>query len=333
MNSKSKPGIRCDYDVFEQLETGIFLLTFSLRRLTDFKFCFSLHVVVKNRTRLKLIPWRFACADNRLDATECISQLETTDESQLDSVSLTAKRTLLPSLKAVSDGSPCPPDLQRFIKSLRNIPLDEAPGEGYHRRTHLALKRAPHSKHWVLASTRFKQNLDRCRKFCRHSSKGTAVFKFEWRRHKRILQRRLKHWDRPRKMSTESFHRKVYSPFEAIQDDFGCLAKLVGDKSAKPPPAGESVKMQSEYLQSVLRQDSFFSVDLPAAADDVDAGVGADATTRQYFQCLNLHAPNSKPKSVPTIMTRTGFKPEADMVAIRTCPPPKNRKSSETLCV
>ena len=54
------------------------------------------------------------------------------------------------------------PCLAKEVRALKNVKLDEGPGEGYHRGTHLTKMRAASTKTaWLLAANRHKQNLQK----------------------------------------------------------------------------------------------------------------------------------------------------------------------------
>ena len=101
-------------------------------------------------------------------ARECALQLTETDDEFLDALSLSYKRELLDSLEIVAAGGDCPPDLAKEVEAMRMSPLDEGPGESFHRRTNLTKSRAAASKHpWLIAPTREKQNIDMGEAFLR----------------------------------------------------------------------------------------------------------------------------------------------------------------------
>ena len=82
------------------------------------------------------------------------------------------------------------PILAETIRKLQNSPLDENPGEEWHRRTNLTLQRAASTrKPWLLGSTREQQNLNRHKAFLATVNPlAKKVVRFEWSNFKRVLR-------------------------------------------------------------------------------------------------------------------------------------------------
>ena len=260
---------------------------------------------------LDLIPWLFAACVFAQIAEECTTQLLSVDPETLDTLSYYVLTTLFPCLELMRDGCPMPRQWSVFRARLCNCPLDESPGEGYHRRTHLTKLRAAATKSaMIVASTRFYQCLQICRKFVKYGKRGTATFKFEWRRYKRVLQPKRKNFWRPRRMSHKRFYKKLYNHFGGDDDQFACLAPLVGDaKKTARPDTGINEVLRSQYLQHSMQRDSFYSVDVPGSADAV-GDADAAPTVRSFFLCLGVITNQSRPKTVPTINDRLMVKPD-----------------------
>ena len=87
-------------------------------------------------------------------------------------------------------GGPVREYLAREISALRNTPLDEGPGEGWHRHSNQTVQRASAAKMpWVLGSVRTSQNLDTARKVIQdHGAVGAKVWRYEWLKYKRLLR-------------------------------------------------------------------------------------------------------------------------------------------------
>ena len=92
--------------------------------------------------------------------------------------------------------------LKEEVLAICNTPLDEGPGEGVHRATHNAQRRADASREpWLLASIRQQQCFKRIDSFLQENGDlGKTVFKFEWTRFKRVLQTQRRHPYRAAKM-------------------------------------------------------------------------------------------------------------------------------------
>ena len=96
--------------------------------------------------------------------------------------------------------------LDAEIKRLDNVPLEEGPGEGYHRSTNVEKVRASASRlPWVLANTREESNIARCLNFSRaHGPEGAKVVRFEFENFKRVLQPTLRRRFAPLNYGTRS---------------------------------------------------------------------------------------------------------------------------------
>ena len=136
------------------------------------------------------IPYLVVLACDPVVAKECARQLRTADFEKLDGLSKHFFRTLLPSLDLRGNGGEVDEILEKEISKLADTSIDESAGEEYHRRTHLTIMRAAASKNvWVLASTRFKQNLNLCKRFAFNLGvPGRRVFNYEWRNYTRLLR-------------------------------------------------------------------------------------------------------------------------------------------------
>ena len=111
---------------------------------------------------LALIPWRIADADSQDGAAACLEQLNATADDRLDPLSRRVKDTLRPDLQVVAEGGAPSEALMREITILRDTPLDEGSGEGYHRGTNLVQQRAPASTtQTIVQEVRLDMGLER----------------------------------------------------------------------------------------------------------------------------------------------------------------------------
>ena len=217
--------------------------------------CYSLRVTVSTggpkTVWADTVPWIVARADNAVDARTAIDQLRSLPK--LDLLSQRYRDTLLPSLQLVVDGGPVASDLSDEMSKLNNTPVEEGPGEGYHRATNCSLSRSRVSRHpWLMASTRFKQNLEIGLRFCRrHGEAGKAVFRFEWRRYKRLLRGSMSRRYRPLNIKPAMFYRRLYRlDAQAAVEDWSILTGDVAGDAGEPAVERSSVEvMQAEYTQ------------------------------------------------------------------------------------
>ena len=99
------------------------------------------------------------------------------------------------------------PLLRAEILRLENIPLDEGPGEEYHRHTNLAIQRASAARPaWILGTPRFLQGLAFCIDFVNKCPQlSHRVFRFEWLKFKRLLRATRKNRWSPVKLTDKQF--------------------------------------------------------------------------------------------------------------------------------
>jgi hypothetical protein len=186
---------------------------------------------------------------------------------------------------------------------LAKSPLDEGPGESYHRVTNLTQSTAPAAKEpWVMASTRHTQSLSISQDFIDSNGfLGAKVFRFEWQNFKRVLQlNRQKPW-RPVQLNDSRFFQKLYK-LDANADDDEWLKVCVtpGPRVPPPPPDNNDRKLQHEYLKTVIKVDCYYSVPLINTAMDGAGGV-EDVVEQNFFMVLEHTGGSAKPRVVPTL--------------------------------
>ena len=86
-----------------------------------------------------VIPCNFVHGDQPEGARECLRQLLSVPEDQLDSHSRYWLHNLLHDLENVAGGGEPSAAMLRLVRALKSIPLSEGPGEGYHRGTHMTI--------------------------------------------------------------------------------------------------------------------------------------------------------------------------------------------------
>ena len=266
-------------------------LVFAMRRVADevlLKFMF-----------LDITPWIVVRACIPEVAQQVVQQLEGADDDKLDTLSLEYKRTLLPSLRIRAGGGEVAEDLSRETTALDNSPLDEGQGEGYHRRTNLEKKRATsETTESILAQTRAKQSILTCKRWIARGPKGAAVFRFEWRRFKRVLRPDKRRSGQPIRCTTKRFFRRLYC-LDVPDVARGDWSQLMSSHRSDPLPKTSMQQCHEEYISTVLEPGSYYSV--PKRTTEVDeSGYEEERDVPQYFQVLSVYRPGSRPKLVPT---------------------------------
>ena len=149
-------------------------------------FSFSLRGVAVDLTlkthQYNKVPVLIVEADNPEIAKICVEQIKSVPEHRMGLQLREFKETCLHALEVRADGGEIMPVLEERIRWYKNIPLEEGPGEGFHRESNATIKRAAASRHiWVLGSVRHNQCLDRMKAYMRKDKKrGRAVIRYEW---------------------------------------------------------------------------------------------------------------------------------------------------------
>ena len=193
------------------------------------------------------------------------------------------------------------PVLENERLALCNIPLEEGPGEEYHRRTHLTLMRGSHSREpWILGSTRTAQNLDRCTSFVNKGPEAATAFRFEWLRYKRILRPFNNHQRfTPLKPRDKEFFSRLYR-LRPDEDDWGSL--VAAPKSEKRSDDSDGMDSSKyEWLRSAIVAGGHYSVPLDRTEVDED-GNEREINGACYFQILSTMSGSNRPKLMPTVV-------------------------------
>ena len=148
--------------------------------------------------------------------------------------------------------------------------------------------------------------MDRCRQWVtKRGKRGRDVFRFEWRKHKRVLQFRSKPRFQPCKLPHHRFYRKLYR-LDAPSDDWGVLrtgATSRGSSGGGPPGGGggdDRAQLEYEYLEAVLQAEKAYSCKIDVADPATREGTQEEI----FFQVIGSHTAQSKPKRVETHKTR-----------------------------
>ena len=243
---------------------------------------------------LTLIPWLFAKSDVPSVAQECLKQIDSKPLDQHESLTVFWATELRQDLEATARGEDASARQQLEILALRNCPIDESPGEGVHRGTHLVKQNGPASKlPHIKSSVRFKQNLARVRGFVKeHGKRGRAVIAFEWRRYKRLLQVKQSRLKRSVRMTDRAFFQRVYR-----MDDrpLGKFSKTVQASAPRAQPdATDSQRIQSEYIEEILKPKSHYS--LPVTKTNTDEnGAAVSEEEIVYFTVLEKRTRKARP--------------------------------------
>ena len=240
---------------------------------------------------LKLPPWRFSRADTQTGAEAFLSGVRSKPADQHDPLTRFLYDLHAHAIQEVANGGAATEELKAEVSAMNETPLDESAGEGYHRATHDAQKRASAAKTpYLTQAPRTKNNIRVLKRFLNMGEKGKAVVRFEWRNWKRVLQTRRRALYQNKRMKDRAVFERVYRMDEMAEVDWSSITKLVRGPGQGPPPAPlepETASVRAsdglhiEYLVSVMSASSWYSVDVPATGLDAE---GLSANTLQLSQ-------------------------------------------------
>ena len=266
---------------------------------------FAADLYEQNHAYLKIAPWSFAKADTPEGAMAFLVTATSKPLKMQDDLTkhfLTEHRA---DLQARAAGAECSASLSREVTKYNDTPLDESPGEGYHRSTNCVRVRARAAMSpFIKQSTRTKQNIKELKKWKGYGFLGKRVLRFEWRRWSRVLQvKRARAWKR-KHMKREAVFERVYRMDAMAEEKWGEICERVLAPGQGPPPpdvveswAKEDVDKNSlrvEYLQAVLLPGRWYMVIVPVSGLD-SAGRAWVVRARKYIHLLSLASGKSRP--------------------------------------
>jgi len=139
---------------------------------------------------LDCLPYLFVFAATQAGAQEILDHLEQTEPERRGPCTRCWAEHFLGDIKAVAAGEEPSARLRAEVKRLENIPMDEGPGESYHRGTNWAKTRASGAtREYIICVQRRDQNLARALRWLdTHGRRGTSVVNYEWFNFKRIVK-------------------------------------------------------------------------------------------------------------------------------------------------
>ena len=174
------------------------------------------------------------------------------------------------------------PELAQEIARINNSSMEESPGEGFHRATHLAIMRGSASRQpWVLAHVRQRQSLKSCLAYVKKGDHTKKAFRYDWDHFKRVLQTNPKRKWKPIKCADRPFWRKLYR----LDPDTEDWEQVLGEQAAADDnvPTDDNAKIRFQYIRTLLQPAAYYSVGVDRAGHD---DLGAPTVTREsrYFQ-------------------------------------------------
>ena len=258
---------------------------------------------------LMVVPWTFVHADTPSGARAFIEEVESLPSTQHDALTVLLYETHKDDLHVVRDGGEVSQALADAVSEYNDSPVDESPGEGYHRSTHYARTRASNAKSpYLKQSVRCKSNIKLIRRFLSKGPQGRRVVRYEWRFWSRVLQVKPRNLWWRKKMGRDSVFRRIYRMDPMAEHDWSQICaplRAPGQgPGPKPTPEPGSTKdtdaLRIDFMTSVIAQLQWYSVDLTKAAMD-ESGVPIEIVQREYFQVLARVTSQSRPHLMPTI--------------------------------
>ena len=260
---------------------------------------------------IKTAPWCFVKADTVEGAAAFIRSATSRPSDEQDPLTNYLHETHRADLLARADGAACTEPLSKEVSKFDEVPLDETPGEGYHRDTHRTLVRATAAATaYVKQSTRTKANIKLLQRWMRMGPGGKRVVRYEWRAWKRVLQvRRCSLWKPMGRMSRNKMFNRIYRMDEEAEFDWSLYCHRVNAAGQGLAPEPESLDgrqtdgLRIEYLSSVLKTKQYYSAEVPQAGMDED-GRPCVRQVKTYFQVIAMTSDRSRPHLMPTNETR-----------------------------
>ena len=221
---------------------------------------------------LDSVPWRFVACDTMEGAIDCLQQIRSKPLEGHEQLTRMTYETHKDDLETVANGGVPSEELVRdVVKLLANTPLDESPGESWHRASNVAKSRAASSRlPYIKASIRFKENVGRVRKFLkRHLTFGPRTVRYEYQNFKIVLQGKPRNFNKAVRLRDKEFYKRVYR----IDQDVLDWSLVYGGRkkqSASKPDATNTLKV--EYLRSVLHDNTYYSLPIEAA-EPIEDGI------------------------------------------------------------
>jgi len=237
---------------------------------------------------LDVVPWCLWECETVEGAKKIIAQIRARPLSDHDIVTKRFWAVFEGDVVRRANGGELSPALRAEIKAIKNSPLDESIGEGFHRSTNHEHVRAPSATSAHLKRTvRIKGLINFIRKFCStYGRRGRDVFRFEWKNCTRVLQTNLKHRWRPRRMTQKAAVARLYREDKRADEDWASICKPCSlERPVEVEPCTNRQQLEKEYLAAVLVRQQYYAVErvVPGVGED---GQPTERTEPVYFQLL-----------------------------------------------
>lgn len=260
------------------------------------------------RTRfryLSLLPWCFVHADCEDGAVEILRQWRLRPPEDHDPLTVALMTRFTSDVEQVAARGAPSQALSDKCRVMRRTPLDESPGEGYHRGTNHEHVRAPSATTAHLKQHgRIKSVVAELRAFmAMYHGPGRDVVRYEMLHWQRILQTDVqKRWQRKR-LHPQMIMARVYREDDMAREDWSSICQPV--REARPvvtEHSGNREQLEREYLACVLRPGSLYCVRKPAQLALEDGTVG-DTQQDVYFDVVQVQQSRSRDHTMHTFLS------------------------------
>ena len=258
---------------------------------------------------LKVAPWCFVNAESQDGAQRFLASATSRRFEEQDVLTQFLLRTYDDDLKVVAAGGDCSPKLRKEVQKMKETPLDESAGEGYHRSTHLTRIRARASTiAYVKMSTRIHQTNWLLKGLIKKGEAGKNVLRYEWLNWSRVLQTKRRSLWRKKHWSVKKVIERAYRMDEFSEEDWSSIAVTIPAPGQGPPPDcdkkreanHEMMGLRVEYMQDVLKTREWYRISVPVVTTN-EEGVEEARTEDRHFQLLGQTSSKSRPHLMPTV--------------------------------
>ena len=265
---------------------------------------------------LGVVPWLLTNANEVACAAVCVAQIDAVPLEEHDPITRDFERRLGADLRVRAGGGECSLALKAETDARKNMPLNEIPGEGYHRETTHEKKRAPAASTAHLKRiTRVKQVLMTIRNVWKTWGKrGRAVVRYEFKNWLRVLQPNKKTMWRIRRMKTASAIKRIYREDQMADEDWSSVAERIPpDRPVPPTDASTRESLEKEYLHAVLQPLQYYAVEAPKTQQN-EAGREETVSQTCYFQVLAAMTGKNKEKTMHTVQSADDPTQRGDLI-------------------
>ena len=254
---------------------------------------------------LRLVPWRFACCESVEGCREVMDQVRSRPLEDHDPLTQDVMRRIGGGHRSSGARGDMTPALQAEVDEIKMCPLDEGPGESYHRGTTHEHTRAPGATTWhPTQHNRLSQELARTRRWVsKHGDRGERILRYEWRNWKRLLQTKWHNRWMPTRDDQRQAFKKMYHEDDMAEEDW--TAVVSRQEPVRPVVTDAATtrgQLEAEYLRAVFVPDHYYAVPRRTEhiGEDGQQEVGQEIAS---FQVVQVRGSHSRPHVMHTFQS------------------------------